>query len=407
MEKTINLNELANEIGNLPKEVTLPNGQTRMSVNWDKETAQSALMNVYPNSSTGKKIIFDGPAPGWFVSALTHIVHPCLVGLKDPKVGTIDIPHLKHGQTNPEGEISFNVVEGEKCVLINWSIDNGTMPPVYDEKNLSKIVVPEIPEGKEVCISGRGPNYVTVALGEAYAHTNKAVSYYQPQTKGYTVGITHTKEREVGDVIPEEEIKKDIENFAKKALENTIKKVDPIEYVKKLIDEGVPTYKAKKTAPITIEKGEIGETVTTYNKYSTEVNSREIKDDNEYKVTWVKENGEPVIVDDEGHNNTWIMTMENIQKMYDFKDGLYFPKDDVRTFIQAQEDCLFDMKRWGTIQPVSKGDFINITDINKPRVIEQQIFYDTHTFDESVSLDDKLKLISRDNDTRNTDSQIR
>ena len=32
-EKVVKLNELAEKIGNEPKQITLPNGQTRMSIN--------------------------------------------------------------------------------------------------------------------------------------------------------------------------------------------------------------------------------------------------------------------------------------------------------------------------------------------------------------------------------------
>lgn len=206
----IKLNELAEKIGNHPKEMTLPNGQTRMSVNWDGPTAQKAAMEVYPLASTGEKVVIDGPAPAWFVSALAHTVHPCQVGLYDPKIGVIDIPKLQRGEQNPAGGISFKVTEYENAVKVEWAIDNGTVPPVYDAKDLSNIVVPDIPAGKEVIISGKGPNYINAAIGEAYAHTQKAVSYFQPQTHGYTTGIAHTPELKIGDFRPKEELEKEM-----------------------------------------------------------------------------------------------------------------------------------------------------------------------------------------------------
>ncbi len=222
---TVNISEIAKKIGNEPSEVTLPNGQTRQAVNWDKETATQAVKEVYQLSSEGQKVVIDGPAPAWFASALTHTVHPCPVGLNDPKVGVIDIPSLPHGDLNPAGEVSFTVTEGEKFVKLEWQIDNGTVPPVYDHENLKNIVVPEISDGKEVVISGRGPNYINVALGEAYAHTNKSVSYFQPQTKGYTIGITHTRDRQIGDLIPAEEVEQDINKPEKDISKSTLSSI--------------------------------------------------------------------------------------------------------------------------------------------------------------------------------------
>lgn len=213
--KVVKLSDIAAEIGNEPKEVTLPNGQTRMSINWDAPTAQEAAKYIMPLASSDKKIVFDGPAPAWFVSALTHSVHPAPVGLNDPKIGVVDIPQVQKGEPNPEYGIEFAVTEGKTIVRIDWQLTD----PVYDATNLNKMVLPEIPAGKEVVIgggtdilpnSGKGPNYIAVTIGEAYAHTNKAVSYYQPQTNGYTCGITHWPERNIGDVIPKAEIEKDL-----------------------------------------------------------------------------------------------------------------------------------------------------------------------------------------------------
>ena len=80
----------------------------------------------------------------------------------------------------------------------------------YDENNLSKVVVPEISQGKAVYISGRGPNYLTVAIAEAYAHTNSSVSLFQPGV-GYTCSITHSRTKKLGDLtkdpLGKEEIK--------------------------------------------------------------------------------------------------------------------------------------------------------------------------------------------------------
>ena len=229
-EKVVKLNELAEKIGNEPKQITLPNGQTRMSINWDAKTAQAALEEVRPLGSSNQKIIFDGPMPGWFASALTHSVHPMPVGLYDPKLGeAIAVNAFQCGAPNENCGVEFHVTEGKNFVRLDWVLTD----PVFDVANMEKIVVPEIPNGKDVVVgggtelypnSGKGPNYIAVAIGEAYAHLDKSVSYYQPQTNGYTVGVTHVANRHVGDVISKEEVDKDLQEFAlEKVAEKLVK----------------------------------------------------------------------------------------------------------------------------------------------------------------------------------------
>lgn len=88
----------------------------------------------------------------------------------------------------------------------------------YDENNLSKVVVPEVAQGKAVYLSGRGPNYLTVSIAESYAHTNSSVSLNQPGT-GYTCSITHSREKKLGDLtkdpLGKEEIKEELEENKK------------------------------------------------------------------------------------------------------------------------------------------------------------------------------------------------
>lgn len=228
-QKVVKLNDIAAEIGNEPKEVTLPNGMTRMSINWDGPTARAAVAKTTPLASGQDMVVFDGPAPGWFASALAHSVHPSAVGLNDPKIGVVPIPSLAKGEPNPDCGVEFAVTEGKDFVRLDWQLTD----PVFDVANLPKIVLPEInTAGKDLVVgggtdvlpnSGKGPNYIAVSIGEAYAHTSKSVSYFQPQTQGYTVGITHVPGRQIGDLIPKTEVDKDISEYAKEKATEQLK----------------------------------------------------------------------------------------------------------------------------------------------------------------------------------------
>lgn len=56
-------------------------------------------------------------------------------------------------------------------------------------------------------------HYLTVAIAEAYAHTNSSVSLFQPGV-GYTCSITHSRNKRLGDLtkdpLGKEEIKEQL-----------------------------------------------------------------------------------------------------------------------------------------------------------------------------------------------------
>lgn len=215
-EKKINVIDVAKlgaEIGMEAKEQTLPNGRIVKSLVWDKENLSKAVEVVKKFSKEGNSVEITGAAPAWLVSALTHAVHPSPVSVYVPQIGkNVEIPQLEHGEQRKEGEVSFETTETEKSVLVEFEMDCD----VYDENNLAKVVVPDISQGKNVYISGRGPNYLTVAIAESYAHTNSSVSLFQPGV-GYTCSITHSRNTNLGDLtknpIEKDKLEQERNNF--------------------------------------------------------------------------------------------------------------------------------------------------------------------------------------------------
>lgn len=199
-KNVIDIAQLGAKIGMETKEQVLPNGRVVNNLLWDKENLIKACNQVRGLSSEGKPVIITGAAPAWLVSALTHTVHPCPVSLYVPQIGrNVDIPILAKGEENKEGEVNFKVTENDNAVLLEYNMDLPEGITSYDENNLSKVIVPEISQGKAVYLSGRGPNYLTVAIAEAYAHTNSSVLLFQPGV-GYTCSISHSRSKNIGDL---------------------------------------------------------------------------------------------------------------------------------------------------------------------------------------------------------------
>lgn len=220
---TIDIAKLGAKIGMKVKEQTLPNGRVVKSLVWNQENLQKAVKEVAHLSEEGKPVRITGAAPAWLVSALTHTVHPCPVGVYMPQIRKdVSIPQLAHGTVNSEGEVAFKTTEKGDAVLIEYAMDLPEGITTYDEGNLSKVVVPKVSNGKAVYLSGRGPNYLTVAIAEAYAHTNSSVSLFQPGI-GYTCSITHSRDKKLGDLtkdpLGQEQIKENLV-ATKKATKN-------------------------------------------------------------------------------------------------------------------------------------------------------------------------------------------
>lgn len=227
-ENIIDIAQLGEQIGMEAKEQTLPNGKVIKSLLWDQENLLKAVNAVKGYSNEGKPVKITGAAPAWLVSALTHAVHPCKVSVYVPQIGkNVGIPGLAKGEKNLEGEVDFKTTEKGNSILIEYNMDLPEGITTYDENNLSKVVVPKITQGKDVYISGRGPNYLTTAIAEAYAHTNSSVSLFQPGV-GYTCSITHSRSKKLGDRIKDplekEEIEKQLKDTTKQKSTNNREK---------------------------------------------------------------------------------------------------------------------------------------------------------------------------------------
>lgn len=221
----IDIQELGAKIGMEEKEQKLPNGKVINTLLWDQENLLKAVKEVSHFSEEGKSVIITGAAPAWLVSALTHAVHPCPVSVYVPQIGkNVDIPNLIQGEKNPEGEVNFKVAKKGESILVEYNMELPEGFTSYDENNVTKVVVPEIPQGKDVYISGRGPNYLTVAIAEAYAHTNSSVSLFQPGI-GYTCSITHSRNKKLGDLTKDPLIKEEIKENLSTAKEHNVKRV--------------------------------------------------------------------------------------------------------------------------------------------------------------------------------------
>lgn len=171
-------------------------------------------------------------------------------------------------------------------------------------------------------------------------------------------------------------------------MKDTYRKVKVEEYVKELLERGIKPVQAKKFALIHAREGKIGETVITWSQDSKGnpiiEKTAQVKIDEKtgkpgHVVTKLNEDGTPII-DKNGHTNTWIIEDGKFQERYEqyseMGESVYKPKGTEQIFIQIQDDIVIE--QWGKEEKISKGGYINITDISDMYGISERDFNDTY-----------------------------
>ena len=167
-------------------------------------------------------------------------------------------------------------------------------------------------------------------------------------------------------------------------------KVDVSDYVKIGLESGemIPRV-AEKFARIIARQGEVGEKVISWSEdeFGNEVMEKEgvvTLDVNTKEPGWVvtkvNEIGE-VIVDSNGHENSWIIEDSTFKKKYEVdleNPGLFKPKGGPQTFVQIAHNII--LEQWGSEMKIAKGGYINVTNLDDMYGISERDFNDTYKF---------------------------
>jgi CRISPR-associated Csx3 family protein len=198
-EGLLEIATLAEVLGKIEIERTLPNGRVVRQIVWEgKDLAQIAEMLHNHSAEMSEVVKIDGAAPAWLVAALAHECHPRSIALNSPD-GFVAVG-CQRPKDNGQG-IGFTVETREDgWTLITFQLNPSS--PLSPE-DLGEIAPPELPMGAKVIISGRGPNWLVASLVMAYHGRTKAVACFQPGT-GSTVCMTHSATVELGEVILEQ-----------------------------------------------------------------------------------------------------------------------------------------------------------------------------------------------------------
>ncbi len=162
-----------------------------------------------------------------------------------------------------------------------------------------------------------------------------------------------------------------------------------IENVLKYVDEGLKAgtfvpFKAVKFARIIARQGTVGEEVHTWSvkdgqpivEKTNKVKIDEKTNEPGWVVTKATEEGAPII-DEFGHENTWIIDDSVFKKKYEVENGsLYRPVGGPQVFVRLTEDVA--LAQWGSYENIGAGGYVNITNLSDIYGISERDFNDTY-----------------------------
>jgi hypothetical protein len=202
----IDVSKIGKKLGVPEDTIPFVDGKTFKLQRWNKEHIKKAIEELkYCFKEPGKTyLLTEVPAP-WITIALIQALQPLNVHYLYPGPGGTDLKlvEFKRGKQEQNYGAVFEVKEEGDNVYINMTTDKpSTMTTgehTFDIINLSKVVIPDIPAGRNVFIHGKGMYGAMVCIAWDYAKNCRSLSIAAHETD-YVCAVSLTKEREVGDV---------------------------------------------------------------------------------------------------------------------------------------------------------------------------------------------------------------
>ena len=195
---TITIKEIAANLDMAEVETTLPNGRVVKGISWSPANLPAVFKSVEGLRDPSAAIVIDGAAPIWMMVCVAHAAHPSSVGINYPQGDCVlPVSGAPLGDASENTEISISVTEGETSTKVEISLNGEAIDAV---KACQELVVPAVPHGKPVVITGRAPAAIYAGISEAVAHLVPAIAVFQPGT-GNVIAVSHSKEWGLGDII--------------------------------------------------------------------------------------------------------------------------------------------------------------------------------------------------------------
>ena len=210
---TVDLGQLAESVGVRATMFTppIPNAKPMRLYQWDAEgvaRASKKLQETY--TVPGTELAFLGHVDIWIVLALAYSVEgTCKSYFASPNhdgsntFTYVPLEELPLGTPPADIYFDYKLQEDGDRLFLEYAVDDPkAQGHTFFHDSISKLVLPEIPEGKVLCIYGAGIYPVQWAVTHTYRKHCAAVFTACHEDKAYTCAWSRDPRYQVGDQIP-------------------------------------------------------------------------------------------------------------------------------------------------------------------------------------------------------------
>ena len=210
---TVNMNELAESVG-VPSSLftpPIPNARPMVQYAWDGpavERAAEKLRQTY--TVPGTLLAFLGHVDVWIVLALAYSVEDtckcCFASPNHDEDNTfsyIPLDPLPFGTPPTDIYFDYSIEQRGDVVYLSYNVDDPKIQGhSFFHDSIGKLVLPEIPAGKTLCIYGGGIYPVQWVVTNTYKQISASVFTAAHEDKFYTCAWSADETYHVGDRLP-------------------------------------------------------------------------------------------------------------------------------------------------------------------------------------------------------------
>ena len=179
-------------------------GRTMTILRWDRDSIERAIEYLRPVKASSNDVLLIAHASPWVTLAIAGGLSPCVCYQYVPRWEmTLPFMDIPHGVPNPEADVFFKVtIEGD-FVFIYYEADKpeGHGIHSFNKDKLSKLVLPEVPAGKHICLYGHGMYIVQTIIAYSYSPGSRSVSTASYEEEEFRCGLSFTNEYHPGDIV--------------------------------------------------------------------------------------------------------------------------------------------------------------------------------------------------------------
>lgn len=207
----VNMNELAETVG-VPSSLftpPIPNAKPMVQYDWDGAAVERALMKLQETyQDPAAKLAFLGHVDVWVTLALAYgVEQACYFASPNHDAANtftyVPLEDLPMGE--PAGDVYFDykIVETDDTVYMDYNVDDPSVQGhSFFHDSISKLVLPEIPQGKNLCLHGGGIYPVQWVVTNTYKKCCKSVFTAAHEDTAYTCTWSQDPRYRVGDKLP-------------------------------------------------------------------------------------------------------------------------------------------------------------------------------------------------------------